>query len=366
MTSKRVLIMAAGTGGHIFPALAVAEKLQEKGIEIDWLGTPGGMENRVLADKPVTMYQLPVSGLRGKGKLALLKAPFMLLRSLQVALGVIRKTRPCCVLGMGGYVAGPGGIAAWLMGRPLLLHEQNAVAGTTNRLLAPLAKRIMTTYVNTFSNKKNRVIQTGNPVRSTIKGRLIATVQKQSQSVDLPLKILVVGGSQGSVAINEAVAEMACRMSPEEITIWHQAGQGKVPAVQKMLLAGGVGEEFVRVVEFIDDMPAAYAWADLVICRAGASTLAEITVAGLPSVLIPYPYATDDHQRVNAEQLEKAGAAKMILQSELTSNVLQSQVEMLMKNATMRFSMAEAARSSAFPNAAANVAQACEEYCNDR
>lgn len=365
MSNNRILIMAAGTGGHIFPALAVAEKLQEKGIEIDWLGTPSGMENRVLADKPVTMHQLPVNGLRGKGKLALLKAPFMLFHSLLVAIKVIRKTRPCCVLGMGGYVAGPGGIAAWLLKCPLLLHEQNAVAGTTNRLLAPFAKRIMTTYADTFAERKSQVEQTGNPVRSEIKNRLLASSSELPKAAELPLKVLVVGGSQGSVAINEAVAEMACQVSAEKISIWHQAGQGKVAAVQQTLSAGGATEESVRVVEFIDDMPAAYAWADLVICRAGAGTLAEITVAGLPSVLIPYPYATDDHQRVNAEQLAKVGAAKMILQSALNSTELLLQVEQLLDNADERMRMAESARAAAFPNAAADVAKACEEYCND-
>lgn len=365
MTQKRVLIMAAGTGGHIFPALAVAEKLQEKGIQIDWLGTPSGMENRVLADKPITIHQLPVNGLRGKGKLALLKAPFMLLRSLQVAIGVMRKVQPCCVLGMGGYVAGPGGLAAWLLRRPLLLHEQNAVAGTTNRLLAPLAKRIMTTYAGTFAGKSSAlVIQTGNPVRAGIKNRLQSAVQAQTDAANEPLKVLVVGGSQGAAAINDAVAEMACQVPAEKMTIWHQAGRGKVPAVEKILTEGGVSKDTVKVVEFIDDMPAAYAWADVVICRAGAGTLAEITVAGLPSVLVPYPYATDDHQRVNAEQLQKAGAAEMILQSTLNRKVLQTQMENLMEDAGQRRSMAEAARRVAFPDAAETVAKACEEYCN--
>lgn len=366
MSDKRVLIMAAGTGGHIFPALAVAEKLQEKGIQIDWLGTPAGMENRVLADKPITLYQLPVNGLRGKGKMALLKAPFMLLRSLQVAIGVVRKTKPCCVLSMGGYVAGPGGIAAWLMGRPLLLHEQNAVAGTTNRLLAPFTKRIMTTYANTFGDNNSRAIQTGNPVRSGIKARLEIIAPSDSEAAHQPLKVLVVGGSQGAAAINAAVAEMATKVSAGKMMIWHQAGRGKVSEVQQTLSEGGVEEDRVRVVEFIDDMPAAYAWADVVICRAGASTLAEITMAGLPSVLIPYPYATDDHQRVNAEQLEKIGAAEMVLQSELSSDVLQSKMESLMENAGKRISMAEAAKSAAFPNASENVARACEEFCDGR
>ncbi len=369
MTEKSVLIMAAGTGGHIFPALAVAEKLQQKGFRIDWLGTPSGMENRVLGDTSIKVHQLPVNGLRGKGKLALLKAPFMLFRSLLAAIAVVREVKPCCVLGMGGYVSGPGGVAAWLLGCPLLLHEQNAVAGTTNRLLAPFAKQIMTTYPDTFSGKnkgKATVTQTGNPVRSGIKRQLQSTNQEPTDTTILPIKVLVIGGSQGAAAINQAVAEMACRVSAENMTIWHQAGRGKVQSVQEVLAEAGVEEGSVRVVEFIDDMPAAYAWADIVICRAGAGTLAEITVAGLPSVLIPYPYATDDHQRVNAEQLQKAGAAEMLLQSELSSEVLQSVMETLMKDAGKRLSMAEAARSAAFPDAAENVAQACEEYCNGR
>lgn len=366
MNEKRVLIMAAGTGGHIFPALAVAEKLQEKGIQIDWLGTPAGMENRVLADKPINLYQLPVNGLRGKGKMALLKAPFMLLRSLQVAISIVRQTKPCCVLSMGGYVAGPGGIAAWLLRRPLLLHEQNAVAGTTNRLLAPFSKSIMTTYANTFGEKRSRAVQTGNPVRSGIRARLQTIESSASTATNLPLRVLVIGGSQGAAAINKAVAEMAIRVSPEKMMIWHQAGRGKVADVQSILATGEAGEDRVRVAEFIDDMPAAYEWADVVICRAGASTLAEVTMAGLPSVLIPYPYATDDHQRVNAEQLEKIGAAEMILQSALSSDVLQAKLETLMEDAGKRKSMAEAAKSAAFPDATDSVARACEEYCHDR
>ena len=366
MSAPVVLIMAAGTGGHIFPALTIARRLQAQGVQVEWLGTPAGMENEVLKDTGIRLNRLGVSGLRGKGGAALLKAPFMLLRSIWQALALLREIRPCCVLGMGGYVTGPGGIAAWLTGRPLLIHEQNAVAGTSNRLLRPFARRVLQAFPGTFP-ASDKVVETGNPVRADITA--LAAMEKQPYNGQRPLRILVLGGSLGAAAINQVVPAMlrSARLPQDSfIEVWHQTGKGKDQETLALYQEQGLAvTDTHKVVPFITDMAAAYQWADLVICRAGAGTLAEIAVAGLPSVLVPYPHAIDDHQSANARWLSEAGAAIVIAQAQLEADSLAEQIAQWLQQPETLQQMAAAARSKAVPDAGDKVSAICVEICHD-
>lgn len=367
MNQRTVLIMAAGTGGHIFPALTIARELQSRNVHVEWLGTPGGMENDVLHDTDIRLHQLPVNGLRGKGKLALVRAPFMLLGCIWQSLRLLRSLQPCCVLGMGGYVTGPGGVAAWLLRKPLVIHEQNAVAGLSNRLLAPLARRVLEAFPGTFS-RAAKVIHTGNPVRAEIRqlGEKLAT--RTDASEERPLRLLVLGGSLGAAAINDLMPKVASAMGQDrKLEVWHQTGRNKhesTLAAYHLAMAAGVADGQIKVEPFISDMAAAYSWADLVLCRAGASTVAEISAVGLPSVLVPYPYAVDDHQSANARWLADEQAAVLIQQAVLTEENLKQVIEDFMTNKARLQQMALNARTKAMPNAASRVADVCLEVCN--
>ena len=367
--SATVLIMAAGTGGHIYPALTVARLLQSSGISVEWLGTPAGMENRVLESTDIVLHRLPVSGLRGKGSLALLKAPFMLVKSLLAALKVLRQVRPGCVLGMGGYVTGPGGLAAWLLRMPLIIHEQNAVAGTSNRLLAPLSRHVLQAFPDTFPAKA-KVVTTGNPVRSDIValGEAPRSVFDQTR----PLRLLVLGGSQGALAINQIIPAVIGRLAKgASVSVWHQTGRDKLEPViadyrthDLTVLSGASDECRYRADMFIEDMASAYAWADLVVCRAGAGTLTEVAVAGLPSLLVPLPSAIDDHQTHNARWLADGGAAVLLPQNELTVERLEKIILGLAQDTARLAAMSEAAQRLAKPDAARRVADLCMEACH--
>jgi len=364
MSCPVVLIMAAGTGGHIFPALTIARRLQAQGVEVEWLGTPAGMENDVLKDTGIRLNRLSVNGLRGKGAAALLKAPFMLLRSIWQAISVLREVKPCCVLGMGGYVTGPGGIAAWLLGKPLLIHEQNAVAGTSNRMLRPFARLVLQAFPGTFPASA-KVITTGNPVRADIMA--LGAADKEQWNGQRPLRILVLGGSLGAAAINQTVPAMLASAELTQagaVEVWHQTGRGKDEETLALYQSHGLDMNSCKVMPFITDMAAAYQWADLVICRAGAGTLAEIAVAGLPSVLVPYPYAIDDHQSANARWLSEVGAAVVIPQTELQADKLATQVAQWIRQPELLRQMAAAARSRAVPDAGDRVSAICVEICH--
>lgn len=367
--SRTVLIMAAGTGGHIFPALTVARLLQSRGVNVEWLGTPAGMENRVLEATDIELHRLPVSGLRGKGALALLKAPFMLAKSLLAAIKVVRQVKPGCVLGMGGYVTGPGGLAAWLLRTPLIIHEQNAVAGTSNRLLAPLSRHVLQAFPNTFT-ESTKVATTGNPVRDEILA--VGEAPRRGFDKGRPLRLLVLGGSQGALAINRIIPAVVARLGAEPgVTVWHQTGRDKLEEVLAdyrmhgvAVACGETDEHTNRADMFIDDMARAYAWADLVICRAGAGTLTELAVAGLPSLLVPLPSAIDDHQTHNARWLADGGAAVLLPQSELTIEQLETLIAGLAGDPARLTGMSVAARSLARPDAATRVADLCMEACH--
>ena len=343
-----VVFMAGGTGGHIFPALATANELKKQGFAIHWLGTPGSMEADLVPRHGIDISFVPVTGLRGKGISFLLKAPWKLAASLMKAVSVLNKHKPVCVVGMGGYVTGPGGIAAKLLGIPLVIHEQNAVAGMTNKILAKLANRVLEAFPNTFAG--NQAFLTGNPVRTDIAG--IAPLQAHN-----PVRLLIVGGSRGAVAINELIPEVL-KNCPGQLEVWHQTGASNDEHTRTLYEAHGVTG---RVEPFIHDMAEAYDWADLVICRSGALTVAELAVAGRPAILVPYPYAVDDHQTVNGRYLVDQGAAKMIQQKELDANTLTTMIKQLVNESGRLEKMAEAARSVGLSRATEEVAKHCLE-----
>ena len=351
----RVMIMAGGTGGHVFPALAVAAELRERGAEVFWLGTRQGLEAKLVPAANIPMEWVSVSGLRGKGMVAWLLAPWRLLWAALQVLAVMLRQRPVVVLGMGGFVTGPGGIMTWLLRKPLVIHEQNAIAGLTNRLLAPLAQRVLEAFPGTFRGK--HVSHTGNPVRRAIAA--LPAPEERFAGRSGALRLLVLGGSLGARALNEVVPAAIAQMSfrPE---VWHQAGGRNLEETLDHYRNAAVT---ARVEPFIDDMAAAYGWADLVVCRAGALTVAELAAAGVAAVLVPYPHAVDDHQTRNAAYLSDAGAAVVIQQRELTGDKL---CELLASFAdrSRLLVMAQTARRLARPQAAATVAELCWEVAD--
>jgi UDP-N-acetylglucosamine--N-acetylmuramyl-(pentapeptide) pyrophosphoryl-undecaprenol N-acetylglucosamine transferase len=351
--SAPVLIMAGGTGGHIFPGLAVADCLRAQGVPVVWLGAAGGMETKVVPAHRIELHTVTVGGLRGKGLKTRLLAPLMLLRALIASLAVLRQVKPRSVLSMGGYVAGPGGLAAWLLRRPLLVHEQNRVAGFTNRKLAGFAKRVLAGFADALPQAE----WVGNPVRAAI-AALPEPEQRMAARNDKP-RLLVLGGSLGARALNLAVPQALAQLTPEQRPeVLHQSGNRGLDEAREAYAKAGVE---AQVVPFIDDMAASYGWADLAVCRAGALTLAELTAAGLGAVLVPFPHAVDDHQTRNAEVLVAVGAAVVIQERDLDVQNLAQRLESLLGNRTQLLAMAEAARTLAKPDAADVIARACLE-----
>lgn len=357
-----ILIMAAGTGGHVFPALSIALSLQQRGAEVAWLGTPAGMENDILSTTGIPMHRVTVKGLRGTGAKRKLMAPFMMAVALWQSWRVLREVRPDCVLGMGGFVCGPAGIAARLMGLPLLVHEQNAVAGLTNRLLAHVATQVLEAFPGTFKSA-SKVKYTGNPVREEI----VATAVARKVPAGGRLRLLVLGGSQGAEAINRVIPEVLASWSEDRPETWHQTGRrGFGSTVQRYADLQLGDNEGCRITPFIDDMAAAFAWADLVVCRSGASTVAELAVAGLPSVLVPYPHHRDRQQYFNADWLVAAGAARCLDQKQLDASSLLALLRELDGNRDVLMQMSEQAGSVAIRDAAAAIADHCLEVAHGR
>ncbi|WP_290649461.1 undecaprenyldiphospho-muramoylpentapeptide beta-N-acetylglucosaminyltransferase [Aquisalimonas sp.] len=349
-----VLVMAGGTGGHVFPALAVADALRARDVPVVWLGTRQGLEARVVPEAGLALEWLTVQGLRHKGLAGWLLAPLRVLRATVQATGVLRRHRPRAVLGMGGYVAGPGGLAAWLLRCPLVIHEQNAAAGLTNRLLARLARRVLAGFPGAFPESMAEV--TGNPVRGSIV-RLTAPEQR-AQPGDA-WHLLVLGGSLGAQVLNETVpAALATLAAAQRPKVCHQAGE-KTRAVARQAYAGaGVDAE---IVTFVADMAAVYAWADLVVCRAGALTVSELAIAGVPAILVPLPHAVDDHQTANARYLVDNGAGVLLPQTELTAERLGALLTELAEDRSQLSRMGQASRALARPDAAETVAERCLE-----
>lgn len=351
---RKALIMAGGTGGHVFPALAVARELQSRGLALAWLGTAKGIEARLVPEADIPLHFLSVQGVRGRGAIGLLKAPFLVVGAIIQSLNVVRRYKPDVVVGFGGFASGPGGIAARLTGRPLVIHEQNAIPGTTNRYLASLATRVLTAFPTGLKN----ATEVGNPVR-----REVATLPQPAARFGARegqrLRLLVLGGSLGAQAINEQVPEALARLEAQaRPEVWHQSGAAHAEATTERYRSSNVE---AKVEPFIDDMAAAYAWADWVICRAGALTVSELMAVGLAALLIPFPHAIDDHQTHNAAVLVDAGAALAVSQRDLDAEKLAALVREEFSDRSRLQSMAEKGRRLARPEAAGVVAEHCIE-----
>src|ERR1700722_4063 len=345
--ARPILIMAGGTGGHVFPALALARLLRAKSFEVIWLGTQRGLEARVVPAERIQIEWLSVGGLRGKGFVTLLAAPFRLALALWQALSVMRRHRPVVVVGLGGFVTGPGGVAAWLTRRPLIIHEQNAVAGFTKRCLSHLAVEVLGASPDSFSTPvPTRTI--GNPVREDIAAA--ATPQVRFAGRHGAIKVLVFGGSQGAVRLNTVVPlALAQWGGGQHLSVRHQAGARWHDAAVQNYARSGVRAE---VTAFIEDMAEAYSWADLVICRSGALTVCELAAVGVASILVPFPAAVDDHQTANAGYLVDNGAAVLIADRDLTPQRLCATLQKLCTDRAQLLEMAIKARDLAQPHAA--------------
>lgn len=365
LNAKRILIMAGGTGGHVFPALAVARVFHNHGTDISWLGTIEGIESRIIAQEEfIDLHYLTVSGLRGQGFKRLLAAPFKLMIACWQAANILHHVKPDLVLGMGGFTSGPGGLMAWLMGYPLVIHEQNAVPGFTNRVLSKFARRVLQAFPGAFtelSTDKFRV--TGNPVRKEIE-MLGGPEERFSERVEQKeINILVLGGSQGALALNELVPQALAKISKlssdgeQPLNIWHQAGRNKDQATVSLYEQLNMQ---AKVEPFISGMANAYRWADLVIARSGALTVSEIQQAGIGAIFVPYPAAVDDHQNQNAQFLQKEGAALVVAQKELDIQKLTDLLVPLLDRRKLE-AMAQAAKNSAPVNATKTVVDACLE-----
>lgn len=348
-----VLILAGGTGGHIFPGLSVAAALQARGVPVAWLGAEGGMETRLVPQHGIAIDTIPVKGLRGKGVATLLAAPFRVLAAVRAALRVLRLRTPRAVVSFGGYAAGPGGIAARLRGTPLLVHEQNRAPGLTNRVLARVARRVLTGFPDTFKGAAEECV--GNPVRDAI-AALPPPAERFAGREGRP-RLLVLGGSQGARALNAALPRALAALDGA-VEVRHQCGEKLREEAVRAYAEAGVQ---ANVEPFIADMAKAYADADLVVCRAGALTLAELCAAGVASVLVPFPQAVDDHQTRNAEYLVERGAALLVRQSETLADDLRAAIGALADDPGRRLAMARAARAIAAPDAAERVADAVLE-----
>lgn len=348
---KRIVIMAGGTGGHVFPALAVAQELIEKGWQVSWLGTQKGLEGRVIPAQGIEIDWLSVAGVRGKGWVSKIKAALLLINACSQALGILRKRKPDVVLGMGGFVAGPGGLMAKLLGIPLIIHEQNRVPGTTNRLLARMANKVLEAFPGSFNKKLNAEF-TGNPLRKQF--LVCAEGKKEHQGIN----ILVVGGSQGAQILNEVVPDALAALGSGAVNgnvtqIKHQTGAAMQKQVENRYKELGAN---VEVSAFIEDMVSAYQWADMVICRSGAMTVSEVAAAAVPAIFIPLPSAIDDHQTANARYLADAGAGLILMQKDLNATTLVEHITKVVKQLDV---MSKAAKEYARLDATEIVAGVC-------
>ncbi|PCK33558.1 undecaprenyldiphospho-muramoylpentapeptide beta-N-acetylglucosaminyltransferase [Pseudoalteromonas piscicida] len=354
--TKRLLVVAGGTGGHIFPGIAVAQFLQQQAWQVSWVGTADRMEADVVPRYGFEIDFIAMKGVRGNGIKRLVTAPFMVITAILAAKRILKQRKPDVVLAMGGYVTGPVGVAAKLLGIPLVIHEQNAVAGMSNKLLAKIANKVLAGFPGAFSEELADVV--GNPVRASV-----AEITEKSPSV--PLNILIVGGSLGAKALNDVVPEGLMKLQQQagnlSLAVRHQSGKNNHHDVQQRYENAGVNAE---VSEFIHDMDAAYAWSDIVICRAGALTVSEIAAAGKMAIFVPFPHAVDDHQTANAQFLVSAGAAQLVQQSALNAEALMQMLLPLVTEPQKIAQMATKARQCGKSEATAKVAQVCTELSN--
>jgi len=354
MSGRPVLVMAGGTGGHVYPALAVAHALQEHSRDVVWLGTHRGLESRVVPEAGIDMEWISVKGLRRKGFVALLIAPLQLSFALFQSLSVMIRRRPAAVLGMGGFVSGPGGLAAWLLRKPLVIHEQNAIAGLTNRLLARLARVVLQAFPGSFpAGVDSRTV--GNPVRQEISA--MAAPEARYASREGPLRLLVLGGSQGALALNRLVpAALALLAEDRRPLVRHQTGAATLAEAGANYENAGIAADTTA---FIEDMAEAYGWADLVVCRAGALTVAELCAAGLPAIFVPYPSAVDDHQTINAKPMADAGAAVIAQEKTLSAESLADILRSWLSSRDDLCARANRARELARPDALEQITGVC-------
>ncbi|HFE38635.1 MAG TPA: undecaprenyldiphospho-muramoylpentapeptide beta-N-acetylglucosaminyltransferase [Gammaproteobacteria bacterium] len=356
---KKVLVMAGGTGGHIFPALAVAQALQNQGVEISWVGSKKGLEADVVPKAGIAIDWITIEGLRGKGWLGWFMAPYKLFHAAMQAQQIINKRKPDLVIGMGGFVTGPGGVVAYLNKKPLVIHEQNAIPGLTNRLLGRIASVVLEAFPGAF-NPKYHAIALGNPVREAFSRVEPPAVRMTNRGPGL--RLLVVGGSLGATALNIITPKtLAALAKPEMFDVWHQTGKEKYSETRRCYEKKHVQ---ARIEPFIDNMSEAYAWADVVLCRAGALTVSELAAIGVASILVPFPHAVDDHQTKNAEFLVRAGAAKLLPQNKLSVHTLSAILNELLKDRSKILAMANAALAKRKLDAASQVAKHCLELAN--
>ncbi len=349
----KIIIMAGGTGGHVFPALAVADVLQQRGAQVEWLGTGKGIEAELVPKAGIKLHALTIEGVRGKGLVSIVKAPFLLLKAVWQAVKIIRQFDADVVLGLGGFASGPGGLAAKLLRKPLVIHEQNAIAGTTNRWLSKVANKALEAFPKSLKN----AVHVGNPVRGAI--TQVAEIQVNTKQ---PLKLLVLGGSLGALAVNQIIPKaIATIPESERPVIRHQTGQRHVDVTRAEYKHTGVEAD---VVPFIEDMAQAYEWADAIICRAGALTVSELTLAGRGALLIPFPYAIDDHQTLNAQWLVSNGAGILMPQSDMTIEKITEFVGCMNKDRQQLLILSRSAKALAMPNAASDVADYCEQVAS--
>tara|TARA_B100000745_G_scaffold200034_1_gene131941 strand:+ start:12399 stop:13490 length:1092 start_codon:yes stop_codon:yes gene_type:complete len=347
-----LLIMAGGTGGHIFPALAVFRELEQSGWHGHWFGTQLGLEAKIIPKEGIAISYLDVKGVRGKSLMRRLAFPFVLFNAVMQARTLIMRIKPDVVLGMGGYASGPGGLAAKMLGIPLIIHEQNATAGLTNKVLSKIATVVLQAFPGAFHNKDFMV--TGNPVRAEFVA--LPAPENRYEEREGKLRVLVVGGSQGAASLNATVADWYCGLAPQQRPeLWHQAGARNLDEVSARYQQGGIDNEQIKLADFIDDMAKAYAWADVVICRAGALTVAEVAAAGVASIFVPFPAAVDDHQTKNAQHMVDGRAALMCAQSDFNTQFLQHTIGEATRE--MWKKMAINARKLAAPEATQQIAE---------
>ena len=358
--NKRVLIMAGGTGGHIFPGLATAKAMQQEGWQVTWLGAINGLESKLVPAGGITLHTLSVQGLRGKGGLGLLAAPWRLGKAVYQAWRLIKQLNPKVVVGFGGYASGPGAVAAWLLRIPLIIHEQNAIAGMTNRILAKVAQVVLQAFPNTFTESV-QAVTVGNPIRKEL--LLLPPPAVRMLNRSRPWRILVMGGSRGAMALNKAVVEGMALLAPElRPEVWHQTGEAHFLTTQAYYQSRSV---VARIEPFIDNMAEAYAWADLVICRAGALTVSELAAVGVGSMLVPYPYAVDDHQTANAKFLVQRKAAIIVPQTEFSPEQFVNLYQALVADPNALLNLAQAAYEQRQIDAVQLIKNYCEKYSTE-
>ncbi|MFT6926304.1 MAG: UDP-N-acetylglucosamine--N-acetylmuramyl-(pentapeptide) pyrophosphoryl-undecaprenol N-acetylglucosamine transferase [Psychromonas sp.] len=353
MSNKKTLVvMAGGTGGHVFPGLAVADALKKQGWAVSWLGTADRMEAQLVPEHGYEIDFIDIAGIRGNGLKRLLMAPIRIIKSIWQARSVLKKRRVDLVLGMGGFASGPGGIAAWSMGIPVILHEQNATAGLTNRILSLFSKRVLMGFSGAFTSSK--AILVGNPVRQ----ELIELPVKKISAENEALKVLVVGGSLGAKVLNDLLPKVFSSFDAAQLNITHQSGKGHYQTLQKSYQELHVT---ANVQEFIADMASAYDWADLVICRAGALTVAELAVVGLPAIFVPLPHAADDHQTKNAQYLVDQEGAVLIAQKQLTEKKISDYLHLFLENRELLTAMSQKSKKVGIIDATERVASICNQ-----